>query len=356
MRKNTNRIKPIQEALGVPQNIYETAVQLYDKLLKATKKLNKKSDFENYGARLVFRGQFEISDFPFSTIKFLLGVEEIKKITEPEIMSMTMRSESKKTGYSLQTIKSKSLDMMAIIVVPKNYDYSKLTEFFLKNKKDIVESLSHELKHAYDHFKKPFDSVSERGNYQGIVGKQFGIPSIDTFLHDIYYTSAIENLVRPTEVYSAIRNNEISQKDFLNFLRNNDTYLNLKRISQFDLSQLKTKLKSEMKQIDRFLKSVDVDIENMSDLKKINSVLKLTWLNVTNWQNESLKEVMATDFFEQLLGFEGEKEKFFRKLTSRNENFKNFAEFFSSYQKYFHFISNQMIRKIAKLYAFTNKS
>jgi hypothetical protein len=104
------------------------------------------------------------------------------------------------------------------------------------------------------------------------------------------------------------------------------------------------------------LKSVDVDIENMSDLKKINSVLKLTWLNVTNWQNESLKEVMATDFFEQLLGFEGEKEKFFRKLTSRNENFKNFAEFFSSYQKYFHFISNQMIRKIAKLYAFTNKS
>ena len=208
--------KSINEVLGVPDNIYETSLQIYEKLLRASKKLDK-DDFENYGARLNFRGQFNISDFPFTGIKFQLGIEENKLAKEPEIVSMVIRSESKKEDLKLIPINSKTLDLLMIFVVPIGFDYSTLPDVLIENKDTIVENLTHELKHAYDHFKKPSDSAIERSSYQSIVGKSIGVPSADKFIYYMYYISAIENLVRPSEIYAAIRNKKITQKDFLNF-------------------------------------------------------------------------------------------------------------------------------------------
>jgi hypothetical protein len=353
MKNNQTRIS---EALGVPDNLYETALQVYDKLLRATKKLQRKEDFENFGARLFFRGQFQIADFPFTGIKFQLGIEENKRAKEPDIVSMTIRSESKKGEIKLEPIVRKTLDLLMILVVPKNFDYTTLPEFFISHKNEIVEDLSHELKHAYDHFKKPTENVVDRSSYQAIVAKQMGVPALNTFLHDLYFISAIENLVRPSEIAAAIKNNQVSQKEFLNFLRNNDTYLNLRRISQFNLNDLKMKLKSEMKSIDRLLKGLGLDIDDMSEKKKINAVLKLLWVNITNWKNDALKEVLTTSFFEELFGFEGEKDRFFKKIVGRNLKFKNYQEFYNFHQQNFHYVANQMIKKIAKLYAITKKS
>ena len=342
----------IREALGVPSNIYETANEIFDKLLRATKKLNKE-DFENYGAHMKFRGEFTIADFPFSSVKFQLGIEENKRAKEPELVSMVIRSESKKDGGKLIPVKTKTLDLLAVYVVPKGYDYSQFPNFLLSDKKQAVESLTHELKHAYDHFKKPLDSGEARASYQSIVGKQFGVPSLDRFFHDIYFISENENLVRPSEISAAIRNNEISQKDFLNFLKSHETYLNLKRISNFSLAKLKQDLKKEMKSIDRVLKHVGLPVDEMSETKKINEVLKLAYVNVTNWKIEAYKDMLTSSFFEELLGFEGEKEKLFRKFVNKSHNFTGYKDFFQYYERYFHQIANEVIKKIAKLYAIT---
>ena len=242
-----------------------------------------------------------------------------------------------------------------IFVVPIGFDYSTLPDVLIENKDTIVENLTHELKHAYDHFKKPSDSAIERSSYQSIVGKSIGVPSADKFIYYMYYISAIENLVRPSEIYAAIRNKKITQKDFLNFLRDNETYKILKEISEFSLEKLKQDLKGDIKYINKVLKKGGFDVDNMSDIVKINTILRIIWINVTNWKNEGLKDVLTTSFFEEMLGFEGEKDKLFKKIVNRNLRFNRFSDFFRFYEKDFNHVSNDMIKKIAKLYAITQK-
>lgn len=346
--------KNLKEALGVPENLYETSIQIYNRLVNALKRVSKDDFVPGVGKQLKFRGQFRISDFPFSTVKFQVGVEPNKKVEFPELISMVIRSESLKTDdFRLKTVKSKTIDLLAIIVVPEDYDYTKLSEFITTQRDEIIQNLSHELKHGYDHEKKPYDNPHQRAEYMASINKSFNIPSVDRFLHDIYFISVNENLVRPSEVMAAIKNNQISQKDFLAFLRSHETYLNLKRISQFTTTQLKSDLSKDMKYVNRFLKKLDFDVDTMTDRKKINEILRLVWVNLTNWKIQEFQKILTSSFIEELLGFEGEKQKVFERFVKRNQRFKNYREFFNFYENHFQNVANLMIKKIAKLYAIT---
>ena len=70
-----------------------------------------------------------------------------------------------------------------------------------KNKAGSVSSLAHELKHAYDNFKKPTEKVVDRSNYSGFQRSRSGVRPMDQFMFKLYFINQIENLVRPTESY-----------------------------------------------------------------------------------------------------------------------------------------------------------
>ena len=129
--------KNIREAVGVPSNIHETSEKIYKKIYSWVKNLKKEDLEPGVGAQKDFRGQFQIADYPFSTIRVKLGVEPHKKITEPELMSMSVQTQSKKTeDFKLQTLKSKTVNILILILVPKGWDYSKLPSFFETNKNE----------------------------------------------------------------------------------------------------------------------------------------------------------------------------------------------------------------------------
>lgn len=357
MEKNDLIRKIIKEALGVPENIHETSERLFKRILAFIKTLDE-TDFETDSAiDTKFRGNYRIADYNFSTIKIRLGVDEVPKVKKPEIISMVARTESKKTeDYRLEHIKTKTVDIVFVIIVPVNYDYSQFPAFFESQRNEIVKNLSHELKHSYDHFKKEYENPTRRAEYNAAIGHGFNIWPLDRFLHDLYYISATENLVRPSEVASAIRNNQISQKDFLNFLMNDETYKNLKRISQFSLEKLKDELKNEIKSVDKFLKGVGLKPSKMSEEEKINEILRIVYVNLSNWKIQEFAEILKTSFVEEILGFEDEKEKVFQKFISRSQKFKeNYEDFYRFHEKQFHFVAEKMLRKIAKLYDITHK-
>lgn len=356
MRKTHSR-HFINEALGVPDNLYETAVSLYRNILPKLKGFDSSKLKSDKTFKIGFSGKFRIADFNFGRIYITFHFVEDPKENKPDISGMSVQTISRKTDdLKLKYLKYKSIIMTVRVDIPENYDLSEFPKFFESERNKVIESFSHELKHSYDAYKKIYDNKYDRALYDAIQGKRFGIWPIDRFIHDIYYISANESLVRASEVSAAIRNNEISQKEFLKFLSNNDTYLNLKRISEFSYEKLKTQVGEYMHRVNVLLEHLNYDnLENMSDEEKIDEVLSLVRINVANWTVEIFYKMLVSEMWEQLFGFKGEKERIFKRFQKK-QTFDTNEEFFEYYEKLFHFVANKMIRKIAKLYAITNKS
>jgi hypothetical protein len=346
--------KTINEALGVPNNLYETSVLLYNKILPKLKNITIDSLNDDEEYTLGFQDKFRIADFEFSKVFITFHFKFIQNISNPEIISMSVESESEKTKDArLKMIRKKTLKLNVKIILPSDFEFENLTDYIKSVKNEMIESLSHELKHSYDAFKKMYDNPTERAIYTGVSGKQFGIWTIDRFLHDIYYTTVNESLVRPSEVAAAIKNNEISQKEFLKFLYDSDTYKNLKRISQFSYKKFRNEIGEDMDRVNLLLKHLDFKVKKMSDEEKIDEVLRLIMVNVSNWSVEELKKILTSNFLEIVMGFEGQKAKVFNKFMRRMQGFKSPEQFFNFYEKLFHEVGEKMIRKIAKLYAIT---
>jgi len=346
----------LKEALGVPHNIYEASEKCYKRIYNWTKRLSEK-DFEGgMGASVAFRVDFNIADYNFTTLRVRLGIERHSSFSEPEIMSMVTQTQSKKTeDLKLDPIKTKTVDLVIVLVVPEEFEYSELPEFFEKNKNEIIESISHELKHAYDHAKKLIDHPEERAGYQSVMQLGFGVTALDRFIHDIYYSSANENLVRPTEIASAIKNNQISQKDFLKFLQNNETYQNLKRISEFNIEKFKQDILKEKGAVGALLRKFKYKPSKMSDDEKIQVIFNILYKSIVGAKIEVYKDIITQNFLENIFGFKDEKEKIFKKFINRNTKFTNPEDFVKFYEKYFNFVGRNMLKKVSKLYAITHK-
>lgn len=355
--KIDNIRKIIKEALGVPDNLYETAVDLYNRIIPKFNNFDIDLLDENDTFRIGFQGKFRIADFEFSKVFITFHFEHSKKLKSPEIVGMSVESQSQRTpDMKLKMLKQKTLKLNVRMFLPEEYNYGMLQDFIKSERNDMIESLSHELKHSYNAFKKIYDNPYERALYSGVSGKRFGIWPIDRFFHDIYYTTVNESLVRPSEVAAAIRNNNISQKDFLKFLYDTDTYKNLKRLSEFSYEKFKSEIAQKMDRVNLLLKHIGgYKLNKMSDEEKIDEVLRLVMVNVANWTIDEFKEILTSNFLEELIGFEGEKERIFKRFMHRYQKYKTPEEFFRFYEKLFNHVGNNMIRKIAKLYAITNK-
>lgn len=350
--------KVINEELGVPHNIYETSVEVYDNIMSQLKTYAKEKDYKDgeLGIKLKIKKGLRISDYVLPKINFKIIVHS-RNVDDFEIVSMNVESETERPkGDNLTRMKRVDADeiiLKCVLVGPENFDIKELIHFFEQNKSETIVSLSHELKHVYDHHKGEWESVPYRATYAAVSGKSFGIECVDFFFHDLYFVLASENLVRPTEIATAIIVNQISQKDFLDFLKDNTTYLNLKRISNFSLEGLKDCLRKDIKSIDKFLNHMGFDGGN-TDEEKVDEILRLMYVNLLNWKGDAFKDILTTDFFEEVMGFRGAKKRIFDGFLASISRFeKNPEDFFRYEEKNFKYVANQMIKKISKLYAIT---
>ena len=206
-----------------------------------------------------------------------------------------------------------------------------------------------------DWYKKEYDSMETRAIYQGAVGSGIGIDAVDRFIHDIYFTSANENLVRPSEVLSAIKANKISQKDFLNFLTNHTTYQNFKRIQNFNFEQFTQEILSKPKQVDKFLKKLGLDPTTMRDKTKVRRVLEATYNYIANTTISNYSDMLKQSILDELIGFQGEQQVMFTNFIKKVTRFKKPEDFYKYYEKQFKYVADEMIRKISKVYSLVDK-
>ena len=341
------------EALGVPEGIIDASENLYNKILYKVKSLSSiDEEFE-----IEMNVNMKISDFKIKKIIVIVDFVETDQVDEVRYYNMAFHHKSKYDDPTKKIV-SKPYDGIVKLSIgiahPEDSNVSDVIEYFKSHKNNITTSLSHELKHAYDDYKKPTTGVGNISRYLGVQSTNFPFKPISNFLFTLYFIHSIENLVRPSEFATLMRLNKISKKDFYKFVSSSEMYRNLKNANNFTYEGLKEELKNETPKIKNFFKQQGWDIPNSED-ELIDELLRILYVNISNNTTEKIKSLMADNMFEQFLGFMGDKNDFFVKLAKFASRFDGREKDFYRYEeKNLKYISDKMLRKIFKLYAMAN--
>jgi len=363
-------INRLNEALGVPEGILEVAEEIYDKIVKTDFKYNIVEEFEDTrGDRNIISTPFKIGDLTFKKISIIINVIPHPKADEVDYDGMSISSKAEMVGIGkLKNVKKDSLVVIFNFYCPGD-EYgdptisdkkikSEIKELLVKSKNKFTASVAHELKHGYDTNKTPYENILNRSKYQtSNKFTKFPVYEIKHFYFLSYFISLSETLVRPTEVMSLIRSRQITKKDFLNFIKSNETYKTLNKIRNLTFEMFYNRLlrnvdivKQSISAFERDL-GYDVDITDKSDEEIVDIFLEIV---------KDLFDDHSMDFIKSLTFNSGEDdlisnfENQMRYLMSMsNKVRKNISgkEYFKSEIENNAKKANLVIRKLAKLYA-----
>ena len=212
--------KILREAVGVPEGIVETAELVYGQLMSELKSLNSISeDDEKFHFRL--NGDYQISDYKFKKIDLTLEIIRTDQVDKGTLVGMSFNFKSRLDNDTFKVIHQptkKKIELSVSIAIPEDGDLNSVIQELENEKEMSISSLSHELMHSYDKFKKPISNSSQRADYDAYKNIRFGIEPIDDFLHNLYFTHSIENIVRPSEIAADLKSGSIDKEGFLAFL------------------------------------------------------------------------------------------------------------------------------------------
>lgn len=350
LRKNIRKV--VLEAMGVPDNIVALSRKLYDEMIGSLPENGDAIDLD--GMTLRFKDKFNIADYHFKGVKFIF---EIVEDSTMEIGGFSTRNLSRITKkFKIKTqVNHGVLEISILIGLPSNTSSKELKQYLIDNKVEVMGSTSHELKHYYDHFKKPKSNLSSRAKYVSLTTNKFAsIHPLNEFMHYMYFIHQIENLVRPSEFAAALDAGEVSKKGFLEFLQNHVVYQRLKEIQNFTYQGLRNDLVDYLPRIKYVFDKNNIDYDGLNDDEIIDRVLEVFVENLQMWHIEAIEDRLIKNPLEKLFGMEGERKKFFDKFLNKVKmyglNGPNVSEFFEKEEKKFNFVATDMIKKIAKLY------
>lgn len=367
-----SQLKYINEALGVPDNILDAAETVFDIFAKKIKSITTKQDQYTFSGDL----DIELGDkkkIKIDQYELEVNITEIYEITgKPVIVSMAMGQRFKfdRDVMMKRIEQSTTAEFEIEFGVGDEWEPSDLYEVFIGNKNAHLSSLAHEIKHKYDKQAKEIDLVGRDADYVANQRRStFGIPVIDQqFFRYMYFINATENLVRPTELASEMKSANITKSQFREFLENQRVYQELIEIKNFSYEKLIGGLYEQMKRVDTLLDHVDEDPTDMTDEEKINRVLELVYINISNIRIETFMEMVRNkedavkNFLQQLMGGlpailqQDDDEEKMNKLKRRFISFVSKYEndplkFFQDECKNFNFMATKVLKNIGKLYA-----
>ncbi len=341
--------KEFNEALGVPENQIETAIEIYEKIMEVIPKDYDVEELKKFETTI--HGDFRVSDISFDSVEFELDIEGIGD--ELELIGMATSEKSKLTkSFKVKKLPQSKFNISFRYVVKPDTTGEDLVQDMIKDKIEYIGSVSHELKHFYDNRKIAPTPLIKRVKYETASSEGFGnITPVNEFIHYIYYANTIESLVRPSEFAALIKAGEIDKQQFYKFLTSTRTYERLNRMRGYTYETLRNDLIKESDKIKRFFERLDFPYEGKSDEELADDVIRLVAINFGNWMGNRMRRRLTTNFLEAIAGFEGDKEKYFNNFVKGAEKFQNNPKKFIEHEtKTMNRVGDYMIRKIAKLY------
>jgi hypothetical protein len=361
-----SQLKLITEAVGVPEGIIQAGETLYEIVSNELKKINSKEEEYEFN---IFENII-VSDITFTKINIKIMVEEIDEYDgKPLIASMGARNTFRfDEGVMLQFNHiSRTINLQINFIVSKEWDETELYQTFIEDEIKTKSIMSHEVMHRFQKQKQRNELIGRTADYQAYSsGKlNFGIPVLDKFMRFSYFIQTAENVVRAPEIASRMIQKGVKKEDFLDFINNDEVFVELKEIRDFSYDYLIGKLYDEMKYVDRLLEHIDEDPTQMSDEEKIKSVLELVYVNLANLKSDifdnyfyTASEKLRNLFGDNNKNLFGDNNKNLNKEKVRN-NFNNHItkyrnremDFFKDECERFNYVSTKLMKKISKIYS-----
>jgi hypothetical protein len=342
----------ISEALGVPEGIVKAAMMVYVKIIEELQSTKKNVRGMSIEVSLPKKEQLIVGDHKFNKIELEINFHPMEK-EEIALASMAVRGGLSFSNLNLLKFdrsEPKTIRMGMELVTGPKFKKSEIINYLIKNKNMLIPILSHELKHGYDMLKRKFYTTKEHSLYLSKTGTFFGIEPIDKFIMDLYYTSNIENLVRPSEVAASLELEGISKKDFINYLLSNEVYNRLKQINSFDFDKMKKDVYNYLPRVYEIINNEGWDVKD--DDQAVDLILRAVMITLGMKSLNIFVDVMSAKSEEKIFQiFAPEKQKimdkFYREVTKFGEDHE---AFFKYEQKKMKEVSTKMMKKIAKLY------
>jgi hypothetical protein len=347
----------LREALGVPDNITNVGVEVYNKVLDYLNQQPADMLMTDIPNKIKITGEYKVGDTVFNKVKLKLNTKVLKRHDNnlPKVYGMAFRNKSEFDAQLFRNIsvgKDGSVYLFIEIAINRTTTVEEVLEEFVKEKIKLTMALTHELKHAYDMYKNKVSKIHRNSEYGVFTNMRTNIPPLDQFIHDLYFTTNAENLVRATEVASNIEQVGITKKQFLNFLETDDTYQNLKRINSFSLDGLINDLKQHKDRIIKVLDDAGYKIPASED-DLISLLLKLTYQLIQSRKFDAYKDAARLNdpFVSMLLQSNSVSRKEIKDYVDTLKRFDTYQQFFNYEQKNFKTVTDKLLKKIHKLYA-----
>jgi len=348
----------LQERLGVPESIVYSAERYFKDLIQQVRyNIRKSSREEQYYFLITPAVPYKVGDEQIKTVKTTFAVtpkSNVEKIDYVQIATKSFLEPMDKApglGKTYSNIQSPAIKID--LVVPNDYVPSDIVNYLINNEPELVASLSHEFKHIYDEHKKSFEKLSQRSEYTSSRDMMdFDIDAFEYLGYFIYYTHLIEALVRPTETLAYLKQNKITKKNFVDFLKNIITFQTLKVINDFSVDKFKRDIKiNSMDQIENYLRKTKPTLNpNLSDDAKIDLAL-VDWYEKFVTEDIRKYSNLIANNQSELLSLPENKRKALQRHVNKLTRFAdNPLAYFSYIEKYLQKVSGEALKKIYRLY------
>lgn len=357
--------KILLEKLGIPEGIEKQADVLYQGVIDKLNEIVISKDLDE--PIEIGRFNIEIKDLKFNNIPFVLFLNVIPDIDKPILVSLGCVKGAKfiTSNNKLKFLRDISTAHFRItLAVPNDVKKDNIVEYI--KKKLEVSSIAHELMHFYDAYKNESENIikhAEYISYQKMMGLS---PDIVDFMYLMYYMSAVENTVRPSELYSKLLKDEVSKDNFLEYMKSSDIMKTVERARTFSLEKLREKINND-ENLKKLVKEAIATegYESIGDTADdvLNIVLITIAHNSLSFMNSVFSQYVSDGLFDFIRGMLGcsksdaqkEKEEIAQKTMEEITNsYKKYVnkpkKYFEKLEKSLNFAGEKMKRKLYKLY------
>ena len=355
----------INEKLGVPRGVVEEAEVVHKKIMDSLHNKNKKDwDEDGNSIKIILDSiNIKLENVTLEEVPIILEVryvedEDIPDNTDlPELISMAYGKQPIYDEKGGQIVHKFDKDRVAIfinLIATRNNTYEDLLKEL--EEKVTVDIIAHEIKHIYDDYKSITSSIHDSADYSS---KQLGgLPIImSKFLHMLYFTSHVENLVRPVELYMRMGSNKINKDNFLEFMSNDDIIKNLNAAINFNLDNFKKALANDPEVQELLKEAKDSDFKSTGD--DAIDALTIIFIGLSNEYMSSVVDELNS--YVNSFSAATILPNMHRVMETTKNNYErlinNFQKYHNNPQKYFEllikrikFTSNKTKKKLYKLY------
>lgn len=340
------------EILGVPSEIEKSAKEIYLGILDQLKKYSP-DDIISSEMRFNIKKDEGISvgNITISHLPIEIDVQSHPKAKGITLYSLDFNSPIRLTNkYKNFTSRFQYPEDVYIgihILYPSHQklEVRDLIKFIEDNDEKIISSLSHELHHMYFNAKNPLISISKMLKYDSYSNVRTGLESIDKLIYYLYYIDNVENVVRPSEVYTSMVESGITKSQFKKFLSDNRVISILKEIRELSYDGFKQNLLHDIEENDRRAYNI---YKNKEEL--IEVVLNSLYRELANHQIGSLSDIMGIRNPLDLMLNPEKGEEFTKHFKSIEKYGGRGKQFFEKTIKNMGEKAEKVIRKIGKLY------